>query len=103
MTDKLLPCPFCGGEAAFDHDDNGWNWIVCLACDTSTTARVSTMDDCRPLLAEAWNRRLPMKLVAWRYWKDKFGCWEYSDTPIEFPAVPAGTKLEALLLASETP
>ena len=36
--------------------------------------------------------------VAWRYWKDKFGCWEYSDVPLEFPAVPAGTKMEALYL-----
>lgn len=36
--------------------------------------------------------------VAWRYWKDKFGCWGYSDVPLEFPAVPAGTKMEALYL-----
>jgi hypothetical protein len=33
---------------------------------------------------------------AWRYWKDKFGCWEYSDTELKFPAVPAGTKLHPL-------
>ena len=34
--------------------------------------------------------------VAWRYWKDKFACWEYSDTRLEFPAVPAGTKMYPL-------
>ena len=34
--------------------------------------------------------------VAYRYWKDKFACWEYSDVPLEFPAVPAGTEMEPL-------
>ena len=58
-TEQLKPCPFCGGEASFDHDDNGWNWITCTNCGASTNARASTMDDCRPLLAEAWNRRTP--------------------------------------------
>jgi hypothetical protein len=39
--------------------------------------------------------------VAWRYWKDKFACWEYSDVPLEFPAVPAGTKMEPLYAAPQ--
>lgn len=38
------------------------------------------------------------KPVAWRYWKDKFACWEYSDTRLESPAVPAGTKMVPLFL-----
>jgi Lar family restriction alleviation protein len=53
----LAPCPFCGAAAHFDHDDNGWNWIECADCGASTNARVSAMDDCKPLLAEQWNRR----------------------------------------------
>lgn len=53
----LKPCPFCGGDAGFDHDDNGWVWIDCSSCGASTNARVSAMDDCKPLLAEQWNRR----------------------------------------------
>lgn len=66
MTDTtpqaaLLPCPFCGGAAAFDHDDHGWNWIYCTSCDASTNQRVSTMDDCKPLLAESWNRRAKLQ------------------------------------------
>lgn len=61
MKPELKPCPFCGGDASFDHDDNGWNWIHCKSCDATTDARVSAMDDCRPLLAEAWNRRVPAK------------------------------------------
>jgi hypothetical protein len=40
----------------------------------------------------------PRQPVAWRYWKEKFACWEYSDVPLEFPAVPAGTKMEPLYL-----
>lgn len=54
---ELLPCPFCGGEAHFDSDDDGWNWIECGDCRVATNHRTSAMDDCRPLLAEAWNRR----------------------------------------------
>lgn len=37
--------------------------------------------------------------VAYRYWKDKFSCWEYSDTPLTFPAVPAGTGMKPLYAA----
>jgi len=61
-NDRLKPCPFCGGEATFDHDDNGWNWIECLACGASTNARVSAMDDCKPLLLEQWNKRVPSEV-----------------------------------------
>jgi hypothetical protein len=43
------------------------------------------------------------KPVAYRYWKDKFACWEYSDTPLEFPAVPAGTVMEPLYLHQPPP
>ena len=58
MELELEKCPFCGGEATFDHDDNGWNWIVCQKCGASTNCRTHSMDDCRPLLAEQWNRRV---------------------------------------------
>ena len=44
------------------------------------------------------DERMRPKPVAWRYWKDKFQCWEYSDVPLEYPAVPAGTKMQALYL-----
>lgn len=57
----LLPCPFCGGEARFDSDDDGWNWIECGGCQVATNHRTSAMDDCRPLLAESWNRRAALQ------------------------------------------
>lgn len=58
-------------------------------------AAVSLALDRADLTAQVEQTRTP---VAWRYWKDKFGCWEYSDVPLEFPAVPAGTKMEPLYL-----
>jgi hypothetical protein len=53
----LLPCPFCGGKADFDHDDDGWNWIECSQCHVSSNSAVHAMEDCHPMLAETWNRR----------------------------------------------
>lgn len=61
-NDRLKPCPFCGGKATFDHDDNEWSWIECCACGASTNARVSAMDDCKPLLLEQWNNRVPSEV-----------------------------------------
>ena len=58
-SERLKPCPFCGKAATFNHNDDGWNWIECTACGASTNARVSVMDDCKPLLLEQWNKRLP--------------------------------------------
>ncbi len=58
-SERLKPCPFCGGAATFNYNDDGWNWIECTACGASTNARVSVMDDCKPLLLEQWNKRLP--------------------------------------------
>lgn len=54
---NLKPCPFCGGKAVFDSDDNGYNWIECTQCHVSSKAGVHAMEDCRPILAEAWNKR----------------------------------------------
>ena len=57
-TPELKPCPFCGGEAHFDHDDSNWQWIECDQCHASTHCSVSAMEDCKPILAESWNRRI---------------------------------------------
>ena len=64
-TGELLPCPFCGSAARFDEDADessemhGAHWIECSnkACAATTNAMFSCKDDCRPLLAEKWNRR----------------------------------------------
>lgn len=62
MTD-LKPCPFCGGAAHFfkitDLDDRnfGGDGICCGSCPVTTDLMFSLMEDCKPKLAEAWNRR----------------------------------------------
>lgn len=57
MNIGLSPCPFCCGDASFECDDAGANWIDCAQCGASTCQRYSTGEDCLPLLAEQWNRR----------------------------------------------
>jgi hypothetical protein len=67
MTDEddaLVPCPFCGGDAAFgevggDGDDAGGEFIQCANsdCGASSALIFPLMDDVRDQLRERWNRR----------------------------------------------
>lgn len=60
MTDQttpLKPCPCCGGPAKMMQGDAGWTWVECANCGLATMYRISAGDDCRPLVAEAWNKR----------------------------------------------
>ena len=61
MTEKLLPCPFCGpGNSCVDlwHDDVAKRWRVgCGACGCSTGT--SPRDKTQAPAIEAWNRRTP--------------------------------------------
>lgn len=59
----LKPCPFCGGKAYFDRDEHGWEWIECEKCHVATNQRASSMEDCKPLLAEAWNTRTASSII----------------------------------------
>ena len=51
---ELKPCPFCGGEAEIEMDENWyWNYYVfCQECKI-TTDYYETADEA----IEAWNRR----------------------------------------------
>ncbi|MFI8616518.1 Lar family restriction alleviation protein [Acidovorax sp. NPDC077693] len=53
----LKPCPCCGGAAAMHTTADGWAWVECSRCHLGTQQYRSVMDDCRPLVAEAWNKR----------------------------------------------
>lgn len=57
MSIELKPCPFCGSKAHFDIDDENWEWIECESCCMQGNRSASLMEDCKPKLAEEWNRR----------------------------------------------
>lgn len=66
-TDTLLmPCPFCGGKAYFEIDDDRWQWVECGSCGMQGNRSASLMEDCKPKLAEAWNIRAPAAPVPLR-------------------------------------
>lgn len=49
-NDKLLPCPFCGGEAEFN--DTSSTWVRCAECGAETQCQIEKKD-----AAQLWNRR----------------------------------------------
>lgn len=54
MSEKLKPCPFCGGEKiVFRADEEcSWCWYLCQDCRASS-GKERTLADA----IEAWNRR----------------------------------------------
>ena len=53
MSDKLKPCPFCGGHAIIDGcDDTLWS-VICKKCAASIDYNETKQD-----AIEAWNRRI---------------------------------------------
>ena len=53
MTEKLLPCPFCGGEAEIDSRGNSWQaW-----CRHCATIQMGEFYDTEANAIAAWNRR----------------------------------------------
>jgi len=63
VSEKLLPCPFCGGEARYEWHSADLCWIECNACgavgpnDTHTTTEAN---------AAAWNTRAPAEQTGWQ-------------------------------------
>ena len=56
MTDKLKPCPFCGGEAEHEiFEDGFWVWcrVQCTPCGVMLTVPYTTGEEG----FNAWNRR----------------------------------------------
>lgn len=62
-NEKLLPCPFCGGEARldFDADGTGMCRVACQACDTEgPSVHISSCmkeEYARDEAVELWNTR----------------------------------------------
>ena len=62
MTDKLKPCPFCGGQAKlFNTRVQGgydYSYVQCLKCSIHTAKYDVSVNYCSSEKAtEAWNRR----------------------------------------------
>lgn len=74
MSDeKLLPCPFCGCEAAFNSvkysaeavayqhwDQDTFHGVNCIECGVSNTSIRGY--DTQAEAAEAWNKRAPITI-----------------------------------------
>lgn len=55
--DKLLPCPFCGGEASLDYDFNGIGVTYGIHCPKCHCAIIDTGTYSKDEAIAAWNRR----------------------------------------------
>lgn len=55
MTDKLKPCPFCGGEAKWFNTESK---VYCVKCCCSTAAFIDKRD-----ATKSWNTRKPMDRI----------------------------------------
>ncbi len=55
MSEKLLPCPFCGGKAKVVQSHNPY--VICESCHVSTPMYSWKAD-----AVKAWNRRTERKV-----------------------------------------
>lgn len=53
MSDKLKPCPFCGGKAIIDGCDDTLWITICKKCNASIGYKETKQD-----AIDAWNRRI---------------------------------------------
>ena len=73
MTDKLLPCPFCGGnehqidemESFWDKNETSWR-VLCIDCIAETAG------DTKEQAIAAWNRRADAVPVVRGEWNPIF-------------------------------
>ena len=70
MTDRLKPCPFCGGEATTSEIEKienmpyGWGWVGCRPC--RVFMNWSHGERGKKLAIEQWNTRKPMDSIVER-------------------------------------
>ena len=61
--DKLLPCPFCGGEAKIGSLGDSENWLVwCQKCQIPHS-ETGLQGDTKEQIIKAWNTRTPRLTV----------------------------------------
>ena len=79
MTDKLKPCPFCGGEAMLrNRGMNTQNYVVCENCGA-----VSKITETEADAIKAWNKRSYIDEIVEQLEEEKnhccVGCYEDYD------------------------
>lgn len=60
---KLLPCPFCGGEAIINRNIVNVADVECTVCHASSPLFLCTSGDMEQKAVEAWNTRKPMEKI----------------------------------------
>lgn len=58
MSEKLLPCPFCGGVDVNlrQHLETNMSWVSCGECGLEAPSETGWTDD---IAIEYWNTRAP--------------------------------------------
>ena len=66
MSETLLRCPFCGGEAKIDKTIANTVSVECTVCYASSRMILCTEGDIEQKAIEAWNTRKPMHNIVER-------------------------------------
>jgi Lar family restriction alleviation protein len=74
-VEELWPCPFCGGAPEIigpmepdGHGNEGGYVVSCTKCDASSRVHFPSMDEPKPHLITAWNKRATPKPGLSQFW-----------------------------------
>lgn len=95
MTDKLKPCPFCGGEAGLNEVEDGYGglsgaYVVCLnVCNVQATPITwnTRADDWQPIETAPKDGSTVIVEGGTAYWHNGYAAWfsHSAQRPIEWP------------------
>lgn len=66
MSETLLRCPFCGGEAKIDKTITNTVSVECTVCHASSRIILCTEGDIEQKAIKAWNIRKPLERIVER-------------------------------------
>jgi Lar family restriction alleviation protein len=90
MTDKLLPCPFCGGSDVKLRNDprHDMAWVSCVGCGLEAPTETGVTDEAA---VTYWNRRAPSPETNLRVDVDRLAASIVTAAcELDGPAAPAG-------------
>lgn len=76
MSERLKPCPFCGGEAKLN-DGGISTYVACTVCDNRTFEYYHSVGDSASSAISAWNYRTPdiIRCGECNLWNDRDSVW----------------------------